>query len=473
MKVSVVMPVYNECWTIREIVRRVLAQAGMLHELIMVDDGSTDGTREFIAQLAEKHKDGPVAVRAIYRPENGGKGCALHDGFAAVTGDVVIVQDADLEYDPQDYGALVEPIAEGRADAVFGSRFLGGKRNMLLFWHTLANKILTLLCNVVSNLNYSDVWTGYKVFRTEIIRKVPLTARGFDFEPEIAIKLAKLGCRISEVPVSYHGRGYAEGKKIGFADALIAVWVIAKTAMAGDLGDLAIGEQTLRIMSKAGRYNRYIYELYRRYLGPDVVEIGSGMGNISRFLLDRNRLLLTENDPAYIDTLRASFKDWEGIEIRPLDITAPKQADALWGRFDTAICFNVIEHVEQDARAVSNIARLLKPGGQAVLIVPAHQWLHGALDRSLGHIKRYDRDGFNDLVTAAGLELVESRYLNPIAVPGWFFNGRLLRRKIIPSLQLDLFDRLTWLVRWSSAFGLPFGLSLFTVARKPVAADGR
>ncbi len=466
MKVSVVMPIYNECWTIREIVRRVLARPEV-SELVMVDDGSTDGTRERITQLVEKNQGGRVAVRALMRERNGGKGAALVDGFAAVTGDVVIVQDADLEYDPQDYPALIEPITDGRADAVFGSRFAGGKRNVLLFWHTLVNRLLTLSCNVVSDLNLTDVWTGYKVFRTELIRKIPLSSRGFDFEPEITIKLAKLGCRISEVPVSYQGRTYAEGKKIGLKDAFIAAWAIARTALFGDLGELAVGEQTLRIMSKAGRYNRFIYDQYKQHLGPEVVEIGAGVGNISRFLLDRERLLLTENDPSYLENLRACFKGWGYVDVRPLDIMAPKDAEGLWSKFDSAVCFNVIEHVKDDAAAVSNIARLLRPGGKAILIVPAHQWLYGSLDEHLGHHKRYEREGFEGLIKAAGLEVVESRYLNPLAVPGWFLNGRLLRRTVIPGLQLSLFDRLTPLVKASSALGLDVGLSLFVVARKP------
>lgn len=472
MKISVVMPIYNECWTIREIVRRVLARPEV-DELVMVDDGSTDGTRERIRQLLETHKNGRVAVRALLRERNGGKGAALVDGFHAVTGDVVIVQDADLEYDPADYPALIEPIKDGRADAVFGSRFLGAKHNVLLFWHTLVNRLLTLSCNVVSDLNLTDVWTGYKVFRTELIRKIPLSSRGFDFEPEITIKLAKLGCRISEVPVSYHGRTYAEGKKIGMKDAFIAAWAIMRTALFGDLGELAVGEQTLRIMSKAGRYNRYIYDQYRHQLGPDVVEIGAGVGNISRFLLDRERLVLTENDPSYLESLRAVYKGWGYVEVRPLDIMAPKDTDALWGRFDSAVCFNVIEHVKDDSAAVSNIAKLLKPGGKAILIVPAHQWLYGSLDEHLGHHKRYEREGFEALLKAAGLNVVESRYLNPIAVPGWYLNGRVFHRKVIPGLQLSLFDRLTPLVAAASSLGLSVGLSLFVVASKPASAHER
>jgi glycosyltransferase involved in cell wall biosynthesis len=466
VKVSVVMPVYNECWTIREIVRRVMAQAPLVSELVIVDDGSTDGTRGLIGQLLERYKDGPVSVRALMREKNGGKGAALKDGFAAATGDVVIIQDADLEYDPNDYRELVEPIAQGQADAVFGSRFLGGKRNVLMFWHTLANKLLTLSVNVVADRNFTDVWTGYKVFRSALIRKIPLSCRGFDFEPEVTIKLAKLGCRVIEIPVSYHGRGYAEGKKIGLKDAFIALWAILKTWIAGGLGDFSAGERTLRVIGKAGRYNRFIYEQYRGLLGPDVVEVGSGVGNIARFLLDRRRLVLTDAEPAYLESLRAAYQGWENVEVRPFDAARPEGAEDLWGRFDTAICFNVIEHLKDDSRAVASVARLLKPGGTALFIVPAHQSLYGTLDKTVGHVKRYAREELRALVSTAGLEVVEARYLNPLATLGWLLNGKVLRRRMIPGLQLAIFDRMTWLTRVLSGLNLPFGLSLFVAARK-------
>lgn len=467
MKASVVIPCYNECWTIREIVRRVMVQAPLLKEVILVDDGSTDGTRELIAGLLKQYERGPVPLRAILKEKNEGKGAALVRGFQEAAGDFVLVQDADLEYDPKDYAALLAPLQTGQADAVFGSRFAGGTRNALFFWHTIANRLLTLSCNIVSNLNLTDVWTGYKAFRTSLIRKIPLESRGFDFEPEVTIKLAKLGCRVVEVPCSYQGRGYAEGKKIGLKDAFIAVWAMFRTSLWGDLGPLAVGEQTLRIMARAGRYNRFIYEQYRRHLGPDVVELGAGVGNVSRFLLDRRTLLLTENDPDYVELLKRSFGDWGYVSVRPLDLNDEKAGADVEGKFDTAICFNVIEHVERDAEAVRGIARLLKPGGKAILIVPAHQALFGSLDEGLKHYRRYDKRGFSDLVKGAGLSVVEARYLNPIAVPGWWLNGKVLRRKVIPGFQLALFDKLTFLVRWTACPDLSFGLSLFVVAQKP------
>ena len=470
MKISVVMPVYNERWTIRESVRRVMASPH-IHELVIVDDGSDDGTEKRLPRLVAESGNSSIAIKLIRLEKNEGKGSAVRRGVREAEGDAVIVQDADLEYHPEDYPQLLRPILEGRADAVFGSRFSSGAHNVLLFWHTVANRILTFLCNFVSDRNFTDVWTGYKVFRAGIIRKLPLSSRGFGFEPEVAIKLAQLGCRIYEVPISYHGRSKAEGKKIGFQDALIALWTIFKTAVAGDLGELAIGEQTLRIMSKAGRYNLFLYGIYSRFLGSRVIEIGSGVGNISRFLLDRDSLVLTDNNPAYLEALRQTYRNWDYVEVNGLDIERPgPEFAALRGTFDTAVCFNVIEHIQDDSAALSNIAALLKPEGHAIFIVPAHQWLFGTLDSSLEHYRRYDRASLGALLRRRGFEVLESRYLNPVAVPGWFLNGRLFSRKIIPGLQLSLCDGLTPLIERLSSWNLPFGLSLFAVARKTNAA---
>ena len=221
MKISVVIPVFNERDTIAEILSRVrCALDGKDSELVVVDDGSTDGTREALRSIA--------GIRLIEHEQNQGKGAALRTGFAAANGDVVIVQDADLEYDPRDYPKLLEPIEDGRADVVFGSRFLGGPHRVLFFWHYLANKLLTWLSNVFTNLNLSDMETGYKVFRRPVLERIHIRSDRFNFEPEITAKVAKTRCRVYEVPISYSGRTYDEGKKIGWRDGFSALWTIIK-----------------------------------------------------------------------------------------------------------------------------------------------------------------------------------------------------------------------------------------------------
>lgn len=219
MKLSVVIPVFNERKTIEEILRRVQAvDVGLEKEIIVVDDSSTDGTRELLQNIASPR------VKVLFHEKNMGKGAALQTGFARAEGDIVLVQDADLEYDPREYPRLLEPILDGRADVVYGSRFLGGPHRVLFFWHYIGNKMLTAFSNILSNLNLTDMETCYKVFKKEVLQQIRLKSRRFGFEPEITVKMAKLKCRIYEVPISYSGRLYEEGKKIGWKDGVAALF---------------------------------------------------------------------------------------------------------------------------------------------------------------------------------------------------------------------------------------------------------
>jgi len=221
-KLSVVMPCYNERATIEEILRRV-SEAPYDKEILVVDDGSTDGTREILKQLEPRY-----GLRLLFHERNRGKGGAVATGFAAATGDAVVIQDADLEYDPQDYAQLLRPIEEGKADVVFGSRFLGGTHRCHLFWHYVGNRFLTFVSNVFTNLNLSDMETCYKAFRIDVVRKLTIESQRFGVEPELTAKVARMKCRVYEVPVSYYGRDYAHGKKIRPRDAIEALWVILK-----------------------------------------------------------------------------------------------------------------------------------------------------------------------------------------------------------------------------------------------------
>jgi len=222
MKISVIIPAYNEKGTIEEILRRVQA-TGIADEIIVVDDGSQDGTRQVLSAL-----DGRGQVRVILHERNQGKGAAVVTGIQAAQGEVLLIQDADLEYDPRDIPRLLEPIAEGIADVVYGSRFLGGPRRPVMFWHMVANKVLTLMTNVLYNNILTDMETGYKVFRREVVQGMKIKSRRFDFEPEFTAKILKRKVRLYEVPISFNPRDYEEGKKIGLKDAFAAVWTLLK-----------------------------------------------------------------------------------------------------------------------------------------------------------------------------------------------------------------------------------------------------
>lgn len=226
MDISVVIPVYNEKKYIKEIIQRVLA-TGLPKEVVVVDDGSTDGTRELLEDLSQNKEYGEK-LKISFQESNYGKGAALRKGFEEVSGDIVIIQDADFEYDPREYEKLIEPIIDGRADVVYGSRFLGGPHRVLFFWHYVGNKLLTIFSNMMTDMNLTDMETGYKVFRSEVIKNMTLRSNRFGFEPEITAKVARKKCRIYEVPISYSGRTYDEGKKISWRDGVSALWCIIK-----------------------------------------------------------------------------------------------------------------------------------------------------------------------------------------------------------------------------------------------------
>jgi glycosyltransferase involved in cell wall biosynthesis len=222
MNLSVIIPIFNEVKTIKTILDRVLA-TGLINEIILVDDGSLDGTRDLLATW-----DSRQGIRVILHEVNQGKGAAVRSGIAAATGDVILIQDADLEYDPRDYPVLLKPIEEGLADVVYGSRFLGGPRRVIMFWHMIANKMLTFATNLLYNTILSDMETGYKVFRREVLQGIVLRANRFDFEPEFTAKILKQKACIYEVPISFNPRSYADGKKIKMKDAFIAIWALLK-----------------------------------------------------------------------------------------------------------------------------------------------------------------------------------------------------------------------------------------------------
>ena len=222
MKLSVIIPVYNEVESIHEIIKRVL-DTKLAWEIILVDDGSIDGTRELLKEM-----DGKDNVRVILHEKNQGKGAAVRTGFDTARGDVLLIQDADLEYDPRDYPTLIKPLEEGMADVVYGSRFLGGPRRVVMFWHMVANYLLTFMTNILYNTILSDMETGYKVFRRKVIEDMPLHAKRFDFEPEFTAKILKRKYRIFEVPITFNPRDYSQGKKIKLKDAFEAVWTLFK-----------------------------------------------------------------------------------------------------------------------------------------------------------------------------------------------------------------------------------------------------
>ncbi len=463
---SVVIPCYNERATIRQILGRVAA-VPVVREIIVVDDCSTDGTREILRDLRASWPADRPPLRVVEQPSNRGKGAALRTGFRHVTGELTIIQDADLEYDPREYPKLVQPILDGDADVVYGSRFAGFPRRVLYFWHSLGNRLLTTLSNMATNLNLTDMETCYKVFKTEILRSIPLRSDRFGFEPEITAKIAKLGCRVYEVPISYRGRGYEEGKKIGWKDGLQALWVILKYWITDDLG-LPPGRRALRVLRKAAAYNRWVYDLIRPWLGREILEVGAGIGNMTRYFLGHGRLTATDVDPFCLRELRRAFADREDVSVRELDITRNSYPDR--GLYDTLVCLNVLEHVERDVEALGNMRELLRPGGRLVLYVPANPRLYCEIDRRVGHHRRYVLEELTGKLRRAGFRVVHARYHNPIGALGWWIRGKLLGRKDIAGGDVAGFELLMPLVRLQERFDTRFSLSILAVGERAESA---
>ncbi len=459
---SVVIPCYNEASTIRRVLHRVAASP-LVREIVLVDDGSTDETREFIDEAISSWPPDRPPLRMLRHPVNRGKGAALRTGFRHVSGDVAIVQDADLEYDPREYPKLVQPILDGDADVVFGSRFAGFPRRVLYFWHSLGNKLITLLSNMATDLNLTDIETGYKVFKSEIVKSIPIRCDRFGFEPEITAKIARLGCRVYEVPISYRGRSYAEGKKIGLWDAVKAAAVIFRFWIESDLG-LGPGDEALKLLEKADRYNGWIYELIRPHLGREIIEIGAGIGNMTRYLARRGRVTATDTSPFCLRELRRAFRDDGNVAVRELDISRPAKG---WAeRFDTAACINVLEHIEDDAGALRNIFDLLIPGGRVVIFGPACPRLYCGIDRGLGHRRRYSIENLVGKMRAAGFHPVQVRHCNVIGALGWWFNGKVLGKRAISSRDVRGFNFLMPLIRFQERFESRFSMSLLAVGEK-------
>jgi glycosyltransferase involved in cell wall biosynthesis len=466
-KLSVLVPLYNEEEFVTTVLERVMAAPlpdGLEREIIVADDGSTDASVEMVQAVMAQH---PGAIRLLTTDRNGGKGSALIRAIAEATGDFAIVQDADLEYDPREYPRILAPLLDGRADAVFGSRFMAaGERRVLYFWHSLANKFLTGMCNVFSDLNLTDMETCYKAFRTPLLKSIPIRSRRFGFEPEITIKLAKRQARIYETPISYNGRTYEEGKKIGLPDAVEAFWVILKTWAGRDIyvdGDKAI----LDAFAETPDFNRWMADTIKPYVGKRVLEIGAGIGNLTRvFVGGRKEYVATDLDEEHLERLKARLAGRPNLRVAVADASRAEDFAALRERMDTVICLNVVEHIQDDLGALRNIHSTLAAGGRALILVPEGQSIYGELDKELGHWRRYSEDQLRQRMTEAGFTVEEMLRFNRISRPGWWLNGKVLGKRHISRFQLRNFERLVWLFRRIDRF-LPWRpTSIIAVGRK-------
>jgi len=469
---SILIPVYNERTVAERSLSMVLAAPlpeNMERELIVVDDCSTDGTLAILKRLAE----GDARIKLIEHERNQGKGAAVRTAIAHATGDFCLVQDADLEYDPNEYVKLLRPLLDGRADAVFGSRYMAGEQSRVLpYWHSVINKYLTLISNMFSNLNVTDMETCYKVFRTDLLKSIPIRSNRFGFEPEITMKTSKRKLRVYEVPISYHGRTYEEGKKIGWKDGFKALGVILRFWIVDDLYVPTYGRGLLNSLTGTPQYLSWLTRLLRPHLGDSVLEAGAGLGNLTARLMSRKlEYVAGEKDPLYLHALRNRFLRTPNVTVCSLDPENPADF-AQWTskpdeeKFETALCVNVLETCKDPARVLQELYKSLRSGGTVIVLVPQGKGLYGSLDRAMGHERRFSKQDLTALLEGAGLRVEKTRSINKIGALSWWLFGKVFRQTRISKAPLKLFDKTVWI--WRRIDGLmPWpGLSLIAIARR-------
>src|ERR1700676_3148297 len=364
MLLSILIPVYNERTVVERSLSLVLSAPlpeYMKRELVIVDDCSTDGTSEILDRMAA----GEPRLRFLRQLVNQGKGAAVRTAIQKAQGDFCLVQDADLEYDPAEYMRLLRPLLDGNADAVFGSRYLVSEQTRLLpFWHTVINKTLTLLSNIFSNLNVTDMETCYKVFRTDLLKSIPIRSNRFGFEPEITMKVSKRKLRVYEVPISYHGRTYEEGKKIGWKDGVKALGVILYFWLIDDMYEASYGRGLLNNLTGTPQYLSWLTRVLRPHLGDTVLEVGAGLGNLTGRLMARKlNYVAAEKDPLYLHALRNRFLRTPNVMVCELDPENPADYAPWAEQFDSALCVNVLESVADPSVVLSALRGCLRIGG--------------------------------------------------------------------------------------------------------------
>src|ERR1700722_4908627 len=410
---SVIVPVYNEQFLVESSLARleVLGESSLLERIkvIVVDDASSDGTPEALARFREscKSRNNPKFSWFFARhDQNSGKGAAIRTGLVHVDTDLVVIHDGDLEYHPVDMLKMVEVFLYEDADAVFGSRFLsGGYKRALFFRHALGNKFLTFLCDFVCDLNLTDMETCYKMVRSRLLKSIPLESSTFDVEPELAIKLAKRGARIFEVPINYSGRTYGEGKKIGWKDGARALWAILKYALSDEIYAVdGHGSEILIRLNRAPRFTKWMADVIKPYLGNRVLEIGTGIGNMTLNLIPRTVYWATDINPEYLDYLEDMRSTRPYLHV---SYTDGMSGDSFppGQEIEHMVCIIDVEHLSDDVGALRNMYHALESGGRAIILVPNNPGLMGTLDEVLGHCRRYTPEQLISVGQQAGFRI--------------------------------------------------------------------
>jgi glycosyltransferase involved in cell wall biosynthesis/phospholipid N-methyltransferase len=452
LTLSVIVPVYNEQCLVEASIGRLLLlnESPLLSriKIIIVDDCSTDQTpaslKRFQESVAGNLGAGDKVEWIVLRHErNQGKGAAIKTGLNYADTDLTVIHDADLEYHPRDLLKMIPLFLGEGADAVLGSRFLVSEfKRVLFFRHALGNRLLTFLCDLACDLNISDMETCYKMVRTELLKSIPLESSDFRIEPEVVIKLAKRGAQIFEVPISYSGRTYLDGKKISWKDGMLALGAILRYAISDHIYTRdAYGSEILARLNRAPRFTRWMADTIRPYIGDRVLEIGAGIGNLTVHLMPRSIYWATDVNPLYLDALRRLSETRPYLRVAFTDVTA-LDSFPTDQQFDTVVCLNVLEHIKDAKAALQNIRRVLIKGGRAIILVPQGPRLYGSLDRALGHFLRYTKAQLVATAEQGGFCVTEVVDFNRAGAPAWWLNGCVLQRTRFSLWQIKVLNLL-------------------------------
>ncbi|MBQ9874582.1 MAG: glycosyltransferase [Thermoguttaceae bacterium] len=452
---SILIPVYNEQAYLALVIDRVMAAPlpeGVERELVLVDDCSTDRSPEIIETLVQKY---PGRIRAFRQPKNQGKGAAIRRAIKEMTGDFAIIQDADLEYDPNEYSLVLAPLLDGRADVVYGSRFATREtRKVLQYHHKLGNLFLTHLSNFATGLDLTDMETCYKAFRADALKSIPLRSNRFGIEPEITAKIAKRGWTVYEVPISYNGRRYSEGKKIGWKDGVSAIRLILKYWFIDDsFYDEDSDSDSAQQVGQSKRYGKLLVKRAAPYLGMKTLELGAGLGAISRFIPQKERLTVTEADDRRLKFLNASYDGNSVVDVAKFDPRSGETSltDGDKGAYDSVVCFNRTAILDVDVKTeLERIRNLLNDEGRFVAVLPA---------RKKGDSKGWKKTEIQESLARAGF-VVEK--LAPIASIERVFLRRDPKRT--SQFGFIMFEALVGKTRWLDALLPP--TRFFVVASK-------
>ncbi|MGH9760783.1 MAG: glycosyltransferase, partial [Blastocatellia bacterium] len=438
-------------------------------EVIVVDDCSTDGTWETLQRIALRdHR-----VVLLRHQRNQGKGAAVRTGIEAATGDISVIYDADLEYNAEDIPALLLPFALEGADAVFGSRYMSGQyRRALLHRHTTLNKALTSIGNWLTDLSISDIETGFKAINTTLLKSIPIRSSDFRFEVEIVFKLAKRRARVFEVPIRYVPRTREEGKKIRTRDGLLAVLAMLRFWLQDDLyKEDEYGSHILVEIERTRRFNLWMGQVLHPFVGERILELGAGIGTLTSQFIPREFYLASDINPNYLHYLKSYSFGKPYLRVSEIDAEDPADFAGLESEFDTVLMVNVLEHVADERQALRNAWSALSPGGRAVVLVPQHSGLYGTLDSALGRKRRYTVDYLKTALIESGFTIEAAINFNRFAVPGWWLNGRVLKRKGFSRVQLKIVDILMPLLKRVDRFFPWGGLSIIAIGVKLSEGD--